>query len=284
MSYTTLISPAELAGHLQDGWAIVDCRYDLQHETLGYEQYQASHIPGAIYASLSQHLSATPAGSNGRHPLPSRDTMAATFAKFGIGADTQVVVYDQDSGMFASRLWWMLRYAGHLNVAVMNGGWARWISEQRPVQAGIEDRPATSFTPRWNSEWHVDLPGISALSGRGDVLLLDARAPERFEGRFEPLDRVPGHIPGAANHPYRTNLAADNTLLPPDVLRLQFQQSLGGHAPTGTVMYCGSGVSACLNLLAMEHAGLPGARLYVGSWSEWSADPDRPVQTGPARR
>jgi thiosulfate/3-mercaptopyruvate sulfurtransferase len=210
--------------------------------------------------------------------------MTTTFGRLGIGGDVQVVAYDQDSGMFASRLWWMLRYAGHDNVAVLDGGWAKWIAEsgrraaaakcatRRPSRRG-GDRTGTSTST------------LSPPSTRNpDTLLLDARAPERFEGRVEPLDRLPGHIPGAANHPYRSNLAADNTMLPAGTLREQFIRDLGGRAPAQTVMYCGSGVTACQNLLAMEHAGLPGARLYVGSWSEWSAEPARPVETGPSRR
>jgi thiosulfate/3-mercaptopyruvate sulfurtransferase len=281
--HTTLISTADLADNVASGWVIADCRYDLQRDTWGEEQYLAGHIPGATYVSLSSHLSASPTGANGRHPLPSQDVMAATFGALGISADAQVVVYDQDCGMYASRLWWMLRYAGLMNVAVLDGGWAKWVAEQRPTRSGKESRPAVTFTPRWNADWHVALDQVTAMYRTGDTLLLDARAPERYEGRVEPLDRVPGHIPGAANHPYRTNLAADNTMLPAAALREQFQQELHGHPPAQTLMYCGSGVSACHNLLAMEYAGLPGARLYVGSWSEWSADPQRPVETGPAR-
>lgn len=284
MSYTTLISTAELAAHLESRWIIADCRYDLQRDAWGEEQYIAGHVPGALYVSLSRHLSNTPTGANGRHPLPSQEVMAQTFGRLGITADTQVVVYDQDCGMFASRLWWMLRYAGNMNVAVLNGGWAKWVAEQRPTRRGTESRPVATFTPKWNADWHVDLATVSKMYRDQRTLLVDARAPERFEGRVEPLDRVAGHIPGAVNHSYRLNLADDNTILPAEVLREQLQHDLAGHAPTQTLMYCGSGVSACHNLLAMEHAGLPGARLYVGSWSEWSADPERPVEIGPGRR
>ena len=283
MPYTTLISTAELADNLQSGWVIADCRYDLQRDNWGEEQYLAAHVPGAAYVSLSRDLSAAPTGANGRHPLPSQEVVAATFARLGISTNVQVVAYDQDNGMFASRLWWMLRYAGHMNVAVLNGGWTKWLGEQRPTRGGSEGRAPATFTPRWNADWHVDLRAISEMYRDPGTLLLDARAPERFEGRVEPIDRVPGHIPGAVNHPYRANLADDNTMLPAEVLRAQFQRALHGHTPTDTVVYCGSGVTACHNLLAMEHAGLPGARLYVGSWSEWSADPQRPVESGPAR-
>lgn len=284
MSYTTLISTADLAAHLDSRWVIVDCRYDLQADEWGQQQYLEAHIPGAVYVSLSQDLSAPVTGRNGRHPLPSHDAMASTFSRLGISDDVQVVAYDQDSGMFASRLWWMLRYAGHSNVAVLDGGWTKWRAEARPARGGTETRDAVTFTPQWHDDWSVDVTAVAAVHQDPATLLLDARAPERFEGRVEPLDRLPGHIPGAANHPYRSNLAADNTMLPATTLREQFTRDLRGKTPAQTIMYCGSGVTACQNLLAMEHAGLPGARLFVGSWSEWSADPARPVETGPSRR
>jgi len=284
VSFTTLISTAALAEHLSDSWIIADCRCDLQRDDWGHKEYEASHIPGAIFVSLSQHLSAPLTGINGRHPLPSPNAMVATFEHLGIANGVQVVAYDQDSGMFASRLWWMLRYAGHDQVAVLDGGWAKWMAEKRPTRSGVESRAESRFHPEWRTEWAVELRDCSGLYRDPQTLLLDARAAERFEGRVEPLDRLPGHIPGAANHPYRANLRPDNTMRSPEELRAELLCALGGHSPNQTVMYCGSGVSACHNLLAMEHAGLPGARLYVGSWSEWSADPDRPVETGPARR
>jgi thiosulfate/3-mercaptopyruvate sulfurtransferase len=282
--YGTIISTAELAAHLESSWVIADCRYDLQTDQWGQQQYLDAHIPGAVYVSLSHDLSSPPTGRNGRHPLPAPDAMIEVFSRLGISDDVQVVTYDQDCGMFASRLWWMLRYAGHSRVAVLDGGWNKWLAESRPQRSGNEHRSARTFTARWQTEWLLDLDQVAAVQPDPRTLLLDARAPERFEGRVEPLDRLPGHIPGAANHPYRTNLASDNTMLPPAMLREQFERDLQGRLPAQTVMYCGSGVSACHNLLAMEHAGLPGARLYVGSWSEWSADPHRPVETGPSRR
>ena len=284
MPYTTLISTAEFAEHLESSWVIADCRYDLHAGHWGQEQYLEAHIPGAVHVSLTRDLSSQPTGTNGRHPLPTFEAMTDTFRRMGIAGDVQVVAYDQDCGMFASRLWWMLRYAGHRHVAVLDGGWNKWAAENRPRRSGDEQRPASTFTPRWQTAWHLDLNQVAAVQPDRRTLLLDARAPERFEGRVEPLDRLPGHIPGAANHPYRTNLAEDNTMLPPATLRAQFERDLEGRSPAETVMYCGSGVSACHNLLAMEHAGLPGARLYVGSWSEWSADPARAVETGPSRR
>jgi thiosulfate/3-mercaptopyruvate sulfurtransferase len=274
--YTTLVSTDLLAANLDAGWAVIDCRYDLKDTAAGRAQYAAAHIPGAVYASLSHDLSGAPDGTNGRHPLPSPDALTRTFSGFGIGGDTQVVVYDEDSGMFASRLWWMLRYMGHTAVALLDGGSAKWTREGRPVRGGEEQRPPAPFRGRPREAARLSVAGVERLLADRSRLLVDARAPDRFAGQNETLDRAAGHIPGAANHFFRRNVAADGTLLPRDQLRAQFDALLGGRAPEQVVMYCGSGVTACQNLLAMEHAGLPGAKLYPGSWSEWSSDPTRP--------
>jgi thiosulfate/3-mercaptopyruvate sulfurtransferase len=277
----TIVSTEALAAHLDGSWLIVDCRYDLRDEAWGQEQYRAAHIPGALYASLSRDLASAPTGSNGRHPIPCVEDLEATFGRFGITSRSQVVIYDQDTGMFASRMWWMLRYLGHDAAAVLDGGWAKWIREGRAVRAGDESRPAAVFQGHRRKDLRLPIQDVQAAVGDPSVLLVDARAPERFEGKDEPLDRVPGHIPGAVNHFYKRNVTDEGAMLPADTLRRQFEELLAGHAPDQVVMYCGSGVSACHNLLAMEHAGLPGARLYPGSWSEWSSDPARPVETGP---
>lgn len=282
MPYTTLISTDVLAAHLDGHWAVVDCRYDLGKEAWGQGQYQEARIPGAVYASLGHDLSGEKTGATGRHPLPTVDAMAATFSRLGIDGDTQVVAYDQDSGMYASRLWWMLRYLGHDAVAVLDGGWGKWLREARPTRSGSERRPAGAFRPQQREAMCVSAAGVERLVDDPSALLVDARSPERFEGRSEPIDKLPGHIPGAVNHFFQTNLAEDGTLQPPHELRRRFDSLLGGRAPDQAVMYCGSGVTACQNLLAMELAGLSGARLYPGSWSEWSADPSRPVEKGPA--
>ena len=281
--YKTIVSTDLLASHLTD-WAIVDCRFDLQDEQWGREQYRLAHIPGSVYASLNADLSAAPTGSNGRHPLPTIEELAATFGGLGLDRGTQVVAYDQDTGSFASRLWWLLRYLGHDAVAVLDGGWAKWVREGRPTRSGDEMRPAVTFTPSPRLEARVELGDVIARVDKRAALLIDARAPERFEGRTEAIDRVAGHIPGAANHFFKENLASDGTMLSPESLRAKFDETLRGRPPSDAVMYCGSGVTACQNLLAMEHAGLPGTRLYVGSWSEWSSDPSRPVETGPSQR
>jgi thiosulfate/3-mercaptopyruvate sulfurtransferase len=282
MPYTTLITTATLVESLADPrFVVVDCRFDLQDEELGRTQYLAAHVPGAVYASLAHDLSGKKSGSNGRHPLPSLDLFTDTVRRFGISRDSQVVAYDQDAGMYASRFWWMLRFAGHDAVAVLDGGWTTWAAEGRPSRSGDERRAPGDFAARPRPAWRLTADDVARLPESG--LLVDARSPERFEGRSEPLDRVAGHIPGAANHYYRQNVTESGIMRPPEALRQEYTALLDGRAPGQLVMYCGSGVTACHNLLAMEHAGLGGARLYPGSWSEWSSDPSRPVETGPSR-
>ena len=281
--HTTIVAADLLASNLND-WAIVDCRFDLQKERWGVEQYRLAHIPGAVYASLNADLSGTPSGSNGRHPLPGIDALAATFGRLGIDRKTQVVAYDQDAGSYASRLWWLLRYLGHDAVAVLDGGWAKWSREGRPTRSGDESRTSATFTPSPRMDRLVGLDEMTATLGDPGRVLVDARAAERFEGRTETIDRVAGHIPGAVNHFFKQNLGPDGTMLPPETLRANFEPALRDLPPADAVMYCGSGVTACQNLLAMEHAGLRGARLYAGSWSEWSSDPSRPIETGPSQR
>jgi thiosulfate/3-mercaptopyruvate sulfurtransferase len=286
---TAIISTDELGAHLRGArpteapWAIVDCRFDLKDDGWGRNQYLGAHIPGAVHADLNADLAGQRTGSNGRHPLPPAEALAAAFGRLGIDNDTQVVVYDQDSGLFASRLWWSLRYLGHEAVALLDGGWAKWTREGRSTASGDETRPPAVFTPAARSSYRVTVDDVMAKVGDPKTLLVDARGAERFEGREEPLDRVAGHIPGAANHFYKWNLSPDGTMLPAEELRRTFDTLLDGRSPEQAVMYCGSGVSACHNLIAMEHAGLTGTPLYVGSWSEWSSDPSRPVETGPRK-
>ena len=282
MTYTTLLSTNDLAAHLDGSWTIVDCRFDLQNDSSGGQEYLRGHIPGAVYASLPQDLARRPDGSGGRHPLPDRETLERTFGRLGITRGRQVVAYDQETGMFASRLWWMLRYMGHDAVAVLDGGFTRWTGEGRPTRAGEESVSPAVFTGQPREQMRLTVDDVLSKIGDGSTRLIDARSPDRFEGRNEPIDRVPGHIPGAVNHYYKRNMSADGTMLPSNALRDQFAATFGTHPPEQTVMYCGSGVSACQNLLALEHAGIAGVKLFVGSWSEWSSDPARPVQTGPA--
>jgi thiosulfate/3-mercaptopyruvate sulfurtransferase len=282
--YTTLISTDALAGELGSGVVVVDCRYDLADESWGITQYRSSHIPGAVYASLGHDLAGERTGTNGRHPIPAIAQMEATFSQLGIGAGVQVVAYDQDSGMYAARLWWMLRYAGHDAVAVLDGGWAKWIREQRPTRSGDEQNARAAFHATPRTEWRLSVADVERIVQDCSALLVDARAPERYEGQSEPIDRVPGHIPGARNLHYRDNLGADGTMLPKEALARRFEPLVRGRRAGDIVMYCGSGVTACQNLLAFEHAGVSGARIYPGSWSEWSSNPSRPVETGPERK
>ena len=281
--HTTLISTDFLARHLDaSSWLIADCRYSLKDETWGHAQYARGHIPGAVFVSLAHDLAAEGNGINGRHPLPLPDVMAATFGRLGIGDQTQVIAYDQDAGAFASRLWWMLRYMGHEAVAVLDGGFAKWTREGRITRTGVEKRPAAVFTPRVQSRMRLTVDEVSEHLGDDTMLLVDARSPERFAGQPDPLDNVFGHIPGARNRYYRDNISPEGTLRPPAELRQAFARVLEDRPPEDVVTYCGSGVTACHNLLAMEHAGLRGGRLFAGSWSEWEADPDRPVERSPS--
>jgi len=279
--FTTLITPAELAARLADpAYVVVDVRHDLARpEHWGEDQYAAGHLPGARFAHIDRDLSAQKTGRNGRHPLPSPDDAAARFGRLGIAAGTQVVAYDQGSGMFAARLWWMLRWLGHDAVAVLDGGFERWTREGRPVSTDVPPPSHATFAPGRARPTASAAEIGGALAG-GALTLIDARVPERYRGDVEPLDPVAGHIPGARNRPYVENVNPDATFKPAGTLRHEFAGLLGATPLDRIVHYCGSGVTGCHNVLAMEIAGLPGSRLYPGSWSEWCADPARPVETG----
>jgi thiosulfate/3-mercaptopyruvate sulfurtransferase len=279
--FKTLIDPATLAQHLSDeSWVMIDCRFDLAEPAKGEQLYLESHIPGAGYAHLDRDLSGEKTGSNGRHPLPTAGQMRERFGAMGIHRTAQVVVYDADSGMHASRLWWMLRFMGHDAVALLDGGFARWVREGHPVRGGRELRAAVAFTGAPREDWRLDTEAV--LHGLNDTsrILVDARAETRFRGENETIDQAAGHIPGAKNYFFQRNLTAEKTFRSAAEIRDEWQALLGGARPDQVVMYCGSGVTACHNLLALEHAGLGGARLYPGSWSEWSHDPSRPIATG----
>lgn len=281
MTFATLISPAEVAARIDDpNWAIVDCRFALVEPAKGRRDYLAAHIPGAIYAHLDEDLSGSVVpGRSGRHPLPAVDAFVATLSAWGIGDGVQVVVYDDAGGVYAGRLWWMLRWLGFESVAVLDGGFAKWTTEGRPVSIEPGAPVPAAFriahvTPT------VSATGIMNSIPRHALVIVDARSPERFRGETEPLDPVAGHIPGARNRPNGQNLNADGTFKDPAFLRAEFGAVLGDDSPDLVVHSCGSGVSACHNILAMEIAGMPGTRLYPGSWSEWCADPERPVARG----
>ena len=278
--WQTLISVAQLRHHLHDPhWAIVDCRFDLADHGWGERQYLQAHIPDALYAHLERDLSAPGPPEAGRHPLPAVETMAATFSRWGIDQHTQVVVYDHRGGGYAARLWWMLHYLGHHAAAVLEGGIQAWQAAGLPTHAGSEERPVGPFNPK---------PQPQMLASKAEVLraledpttpLIDSRAPERYAGLQEPLDPIAGCIPGAVNRYWMDNLNPDLSFKPRDRLRQEWDALLSGAAPERAIVYCGSGVTACFNLLAMHYAGLPGARLYAGSWSAWCRDPQTPKQT-----
>ena len=279
MDYRTLISTADLAACLPDpALVVVDCRFDLRDVEWGRETFAAAHIPGARYAHLDRDLSGEKTGRNGRHPLPDPAVFGETLSRLGISNASQVVAYDQDTGSYASRLWWMLRWAGHERAAVLDGGWAKWTAEGRPVSS-IPAPPSTArFEVRLRPELVVTLDEVAERQRQG-ALLLDARAPERYLGQSETLDKAAGHIPGAANHFYLHNLNEGGTFMPPAQLAEHLRGATAGASADQIICYCGSGVTACHNLLAMEHAGIRGAKLYPGSWSEYSSDPSRPIAT-----
>ena len=275
---TTLASVDTLAAHLDDSrWLIVDCRFDLARPAAGEAAYRAGHIPGAVYAHLDRDLSSPITPATGRHPLPDPERFAATLSSWGVTADTQVIAYDADNGMYASRLWWLLRWVGHRAAAVLDGGFKAWSAAGLPASTEIPARQPSQFQARPNRELWLDVEQVQQRVQQSDWRLLDARAPERFAGKVEPLDTIAGHVPGARNHPVATNLASDGRFSAPEELRRRYEQSQAGVADDHTIVMCGSGVSACHLLLAMEVAGKPGARLYAGSWSEWIRDAKRPV-------
>lgn len=282
MAHTILVPTETLAGRLADpDWLVVDCRFELSDPESGRRAYRASHIPGAIHADLERDLSSPVTAASGRHPLPPVAELEATFSRFGIAPGTQVVAYDEGPGAYAARLWWMLRWLGHDAVAVLDGGFAAWTGEGRAVAAAETAREPACFRAR-PREWMLcttaDIPGLLA---RGEALV-DVRGAPRFRGEVEPLDTVAGHVPGAVNLPFLENLGPDGRLLAPAALAARFRERAGIVPGRPVTCMCGSGVTACQGLLALESAGVTGGRLYAGSWSEWIRDPSRPVARGPA--
>lgn len=275
--YTTLLSPESLLPHLSDpDWVIVDCRFDLANTEVGRQQYVVGHIPGALYAHLDEDLCSFPqSGHHGRHPLPTPAAMTTLFGRLGIDERKQVVAYDARSGAYAARLWWMLQYMGHEATAVLDGGWAVWRELGLPVRSGVEGGQTAVFTGAPETEWLAPIAEVPDVP-----LLVDSREPPRFRGEIEPIDTKAGHIPGAVNYFYAENWGADGRYLPPEQLRKKLHTLLGETPPEDTVFYCGSGVTACVNLLALVYSGLGYGRLYAGSWSEWISYPENPVATG----
>lgn len=286
MTQYTLISARELLSNLgKPNLAIIDCRFSLTDSDYGRRDYLAAHIPGALYADLIEDLSGhIIPGKTSRHPLPEITSFTDTLSGWGIDENVKVIAYDDVGGaLAASRLWWMLRWLGHANVVVLDGGWEQWIREGYPTRSGIEIRSRREFIPTPHPDMIVNAEEVEALRCNPNYRLLDSRTKERYQGENETIDPVAGHIPGAQSAPYLENLDDSGRFLPPKVLKKRFEKLLNGVDPERTIFYCGSGVTAAHNVLALAHSGLGDTKLYVGSWSEWITDPDRPIGKSPSK-
>ena len=279
--HTTLVSTEELAQHLDDpNWIVFDCRFTLTDPEAGRRAYQHGHIPGARYAHLDDDLSSPVTATSGRHPLPDPQVLAAKLGQWGVDETKQVVVYDDSFGSMAVRMWWLLRWLSHDAVALLDGGLPRWMRQKHPITAASPTINPAHFTPRLQNRMWADASEVDRARQDRSRIIIDARPEQRFSGENEPLDRVGGHIPGSVNWTFEENIDFDGTYLPAEELRAAYLDLLHGVPPEQVIHSCGSGVTACHNILAMEIAGLAGGKLYPGSWSEWIADPSRPVATG----
>ena len=278
--WTTLVQAETLAVALgRPDLVVLDCRFSLLDPNVGEQAYLRSHLPGAAYAHLERDLSDMGPHGEGRHPWPQADVLVSKLRSWGIDAHSQVIAYDDADGAYAARLWFLLRMLGHEKVAVLDGGWARWTALGLPVASSPFQRPPSRYeAPGFDHSRLLDADQVESHLFEGG-LLVDARAPARFRGEEEPIDRVAGHVPGAINRPFASNMI-DGRLKSPMQLADEFRALLAGRDPATTVLMCGSGVTACHNLLAMERAGLKGAKLFTGSWSGWIQDPSRPVARG----
>ena len=281
--HTTLISPADLASHLDDpNWVIIDCRHDLMNPNAGQDGYAIGHIRNAVFAAMDTQLSGAKQGPDGvfrgRHPLPERAALIDTLRSWGINPGSQVVAYDAHGGMFAARLWWLLRWVGHSAGAVLDGGLAAWMAQGLPMSDQVPVCARGTIAEQAPLAATVSAADVLANLKSGEKIVVDARAADRFRGENETMDPVGGHIPGAKNRFFKDNLEADGRFKTPAQLKNDFAALFDD--PGAAIMQCGSGVTACHNLLALEVAGMPGAALYPGSWSEWCADPAHPVATG----
>lgn len=278
--WTTLVQAETLSiGLARADLVVLDCRFDLADTSAGESAWMRAHIPGARYAHLDRDLSGPPQASSGRHPWPSTAALCQHLGRWGIDPKSQVVAYDDENGAHAARAWFLLRALGHEKVAVLDGGWKRWTALGLPVDNKMPVPIEALYRASLDAQRILDAAQVAEALNAGD-LLVDARAPARFRGEEERLDRVAGHVPGAINRPLTENLA-DGRFKPPAQLAAEFRALLDGRPAQRLVAMCGSGVTACHHLLAMERAGLPGARLFAPSWSGWISDPDRPIATGP---
>ncbi|MBI4421611.1 MAG: sulfurtransferase [Gemmatimonadetes bacterium] len=284
--YTTLLSPQDLRPHLEaPDWAIVDCRFAIRDPGVGRTAYLACHIPGAVYAHIGEDLSGPVVpGKTGRHPLPSPERLAERLSGWGIDSATQVAAYDDSGGSMAVSLWWLLRWLGHRRAALVDGGWQAWQAAGYPTRPGAESRTPRRFVPWVRAEHVVDAATVTEIRTDAAWRLFDSRAADRYRGENETIDPVAGHIPGAISAPFAENLGPDGRFRSADELRRRFGELLNGAPADHAVFYCGSGITAAHNVLAVAHAGLGDARLYRGSWSDWITDSSRPVARGPDNR
>ena len=282
MKFTTLISIDGLAKFMESpNWVIIDCRFWLDDTEKGRLDYLESHIPGAFYAHLNEDLSGPiVVGKTGRHPLPDVAVLSQKLGSWGIGSETQVVVYDDRSGMIAARLWWLLHWMGHENVAVLDGGFPAWVASGYPQDNQKPTPKSSKFTPKIQTQMITNVEGVLNQFGDMDYILIDSRASERYLGKEEPIDPVAGHIPGAVNYPFERNIDANGNFQLKQVIKGRFVTLFGGIPAINATFYCGSGVTAAVNVLAVFHSGLGMPRLYAGSWSEWIIDPERPITLG----
>lgn len=279
MAFQTILSAAELNRNLDNpDWAIMDCRFDFDKPEMGYQEYLAGHIPGSLYINLNQDLSSEIIpGKTGRHPLPDKNDLADRFSSWGIDSSTKVVIYDSRNGALAARMWWLLRWLGHENASVLDGGWPAWDIVKYPIETGEFTRKPRVFSPAEHPQYIVDANAIEEIRMDPDYMLVDSRAAERYWGINETIDPVAGHILGAMTAPYAGNLDDQGFFLKAEMLKERFENLLDGLPAEQVVFYCGSGVTACHNILAMVEAGYDMPKLYPGSWSEWITDPERPI-------
>jgi thiosulfate/3-mercaptopyruvate sulfurtransferase len=280
MSLTSVIAIDTVKEYLEhSNWIFIDCRFSLSDPEAGLRAYRLGHLPNARYAHLDNDLASTPTSLTGRHPLPDFNQLSKKIVNWGITYNNQIVVYDDIGGAMAARLWWLFRCLGHTTVAVLDGGLQQWLARDYPMSTHLPIHKAGLFKAYVNSQHWLDTLQIENSLARKSICLIDARTPERYRGEQEPIDPIAGHIPGALNRPFQANLTAEGLFLPAEDLRHQFQQLMQNTHADQVVHTCGSGVTACHNLLAMEYAGLSGSKLYPGSWSEWIRDNNRPIAT-----
>jgi len=277
MTERTLVTAARAAELVARGARAIDARFELASPQKGAQAYAESHVPGAVYLHLDDDLSDHARTGHGRHPLPDAEKFATVLSRIGLNPDDDVIVYDDGNGAHAARVWWMLRYAGHRYVAVLEGGFEAWKAAGLPLESRVKSYATTDYPVQWQDGMRVESDDVIRGLADRSIALVDARAAARFRGEVEPLDKVAGHVPGALNRPFTDNLSPDGHFKSPQQLREEFDAIVGARSPTEIVAMCGSGVTACHNLLAMEHAGLRGAKLYADSWSGWISDASRPV-------